>query len=520
MQRDDLNIWPYGVLMTITASVLPYVGKVDETYTSCKFDNIYNIELPENISQSLLIGYDKLMRFSNKINIGQINLQLHACAVAVLLLIVYEVVKFKHRRVSFWSMLPIVGFAFHPLRIAIVKNCDGLQYTLSLLFSLLGIFAYLREIGQLNVDFSNNSSVGKVNADSQDNDTKQNHSLSIMYGIFKCISIIACFSLAMLLNPMAIVIPWLLFGFHFIFYKKLKSVVMIHYVCASIAVVVTTLCSIGCTYYLLLLQYPNIANETSDMLLALKNELLLAMEWKTLSLPATADFRADFEYDTDSAAVAIAMVIYKLNYCVYKLCVHMWLPNLFIMGLSDSVETNVETGVHKLLVNASLADADNMKTVGSELEKLLENIPTNSLIHVGLTMFVTVFVTICTLYVIFKQILNGITVGRNLTNLTEALTSGIHKVSLIATTFLVVVYWQLFIYNVLETHICAHGGSSGTNLEVGSDSYTECHLISWNSLDLNQYIAACDATNSMGVTSTFARWSYFPSSFAVICMSK
>ena len=30
MQRDDLNIWPYGVLMTITASILPFIYKVDE----------------------------------------------------------------------------------------------------------------------------------------------------------------------------------------------------------------------------------------------------------------------------------------------------------------------------------------------------------------------------------------------------------------------------------------------------------------------------------------------------------
>jgi hypothetical protein len=142
MNRDSLSCWPYGVLLAIVVAIVPFTDRFDTIAPKeCPHGDHMQFDLPGLVSVNV---EESMLEYGELLSMEQLNVQLHAATVGVLLLTVHEIVKYKNYHVSFWSVLPTLSFAFHPLRIGMLKDRCGLPFTSSFFFACIAVLGYLR----------------------------------------------------------------------------------------------------------------------------------------------------------------------------------------------------------------------------------------------------------------------------------------------------------------------------------------------------------------------------------------
>lgn len=207
MNRDSLSCWAYGVLLAIVLAVIPFVDRFDHAIgKECPHGDYLQFHLPDLVSVN--IEY-LLHRHSDFISMEHLNLQFHAATVAVLLLIIFEVVKYKNYHVTFWSVLPALSFAFHPLRIVMLHDRCGLPFTASLFFVGIAVLTYLRLLfsvtvyGPVPVEISNTS--------------------SSIFTLAKMCLFVASLFIAVGLNRVTIVVPFIMLAYHLMVFPRVVS---------------------------------------------------------------------------------------------------------------------------------------------------------------------------------------------------------------------------------------------------------------------------------------------------------
>lgn len=199
MNRDSLSCWPYGVLLTIVAAIVPFAHRFDSSAEIvCYQGDPLHFELPDIFSGSL---QDVMLELGELISMEQLNLQLHAATVGVLLLIVHEIVKYKNYHVTFWSVLPTLSFAFHPLRMAMLQDRCGLPFTSSLLFASIAVLGYLRMLFSIT-SYGSEPSAGLRNT------------FSSVVTLGKMCLIVACLLAAIGFNRVAVALPIIMLAYH------------------------------------------------------------------------------------------------------------------------------------------------------------------------------------------------------------------------------------------------------------------------------------------------------------------
>ena len=138
MYRNRVYCWPYAMLMTVVCSVLPFYSMTSNNNdTNCELAgfgiNLYPLKFEPN-------------DFLSSLGTGDMVVQLHAATVSMMLLTTLVVNQCKHDHVTFWSVLPIVAYAFHPSHAQLFADSCAASYTSAMFLCCAGTLIYCREI--------------------------------------------------------------------------------------------------------------------------------------------------------------------------------------------------------------------------------------------------------------------------------------------------------------------------------------------------------------------------------------
>lgn len=110
IKRRNLNIWPLSAAAVVLGSVVPFVLILGDYSHGNNQPDIFE-PYCDIVSKILPFAIPSLPW--NHIY----SIQLHVAIVSLMLFVVYECIRLKHREVSPWSALAIGVFAVHPSRI-------------------------------------------------------------------------------------------------------------------------------------------------------------------------------------------------------------------------------------------------------------------------------------------------------------------------------------------------------------------------------------------------------------------
>lgn len=498
MKRNDLTIWPYGVLMSITFAILPFSHRIVsvELSTCTELDSMYQLYLPNVVE--LMKGTTVFAHLpSTSMTIGQVSLQLHGVTVALLLLIIYDIIKYKHGRVPFWCMLPVVAFAFHPARAAVLSDACGWPHTTALSFITMGSLAYMRDLCRIGECYATtpveDSSVGT--GDKAAMETEVRPPCSGWYGAFKAVVVVSSFMVASGLHVAALIVPFLLSIYHFVFHQYSPAGV-VNAAADRASIVSRRWVSVGML----------LAGAYAAINMALLAKRTVVVDDQDA---ATADATLSSSL-ADGAVKSGVDVWFELSYCIYRMAVMLMFPSVLTAGFTTGVSPTTD---------ASAAGAGSAGESGDGVPRsglfyyapsgAFEGVSVLVLCSVALTMGVSLLVWGQTLLVVVQQLATNLMRvlfsshegGRQRIGEHVLTHTGFTRTCIILTIYLLLCYWQMVIYIV--------------TIPKDDPHYTE---MTSRSSALAVFVAY-HQSGSSGIDKLLMVWSYIPSSFVSAYLS-